>query len=259
MEPMLEDRVSRFTIELIQHDLIQIYNCVQGFNAHLHLLLAQSTEFAIERWYAERCANNSEWPLLWEVAQQWEACCIERNQDPGEEQMDQQEQLDGLGVLMDLNGVQVDHNKYLSLQQNSAWVKGNHRILLKPIVVLVWINGHPARALLDSGLLRDFLSSMLVDQLSIKKENLDSLLLLQLAVQGSRSKVNVKAAVKLEYQGICETRTFDIININNYDLILGTPWMYQHQICLGFNLERVVVRSDSVLAIKEVFPLTHQI
>ena len=91
---------------------------------------------------------------------------------------------------------------------------------------------------------------MLVDQLSIKKENLDSLLLLQLAVQGSRSKVNFKATVKLEYQGICETHTFDIININNYDLILGMPWMYQHQICLGFNLARVVVGSDSVLVIK---------
>ena len=53
MEPMLEDGISRFAIELIQHDLVQIYDRVQGFDVHLHLSLAQSTEFAIERWYAE--------------------------------------------------------------------------------------------------------------------------------------------------------------------------------------------------------------
>ena len=42
----------------------------------------------------------------------------------------------------------------------------------------------------------------------------------------------------------------DVININNYDLILGTPWMYQHQICLGFNPVRVVVGSDTALPLK---------
>ena len=61
--------------------------------------------------------------------------------------------------------------------------------------------------------------------------------------------MNTRASVKLEYQDISETRTFDIININNYDVILGTPWMYQHQICLGFNPARVVVGSDTALAI----------
>ena len=44
-------------------------------------------------------------------------------------------------------------------------------------------------------------------------------------------------------------RNFDIINISNYDVILGTPFMYQHQICLGFNPARVVVGSDTALAI----------
>lgn len=114
-------------------------------------------------------------------------------------------------------------------------------------MVKVNINGRPARALLDSGSLGDFLSSTLADQLSVKRENLETPLLLQLAIQRSRSKVNTWASVKLEYQEINETRTFDIININNYDVILGTPWMYQHQIYLGFNPVRVVVGSDTVL------------
>ena len=63
----------------------------------------------------------------------------------------------------------MDHNKYPFLQRNSAQVKGNIRILPKPIVVRVAINGHPVRALLDSGSLGDFLSSILTD----KKEALE--------------------------------------------------------------------------------------
>ena len=37
---------------------------------------------------------------------------------------------------------------------------------------------------------------------------------------------------------------FDIINLSNYDLILGTPWLFQHQVCVRFNPARVVIGSD---------------
>ena len=100
-------------------------------------------------------------------------------------------------------------------------------------MVKVTVDGHPARALLDSGSLGDFISSTLADQLGVKKEILDAPLSLQLEVQGSCSKVNAAATIKLRYQDIDEARTFDIINLNNYDLILGTPWMHQHQVCIG--------------------------
>ena len=93
-------------------------------------------------------------------------------------------------------------------------------------------------------------SDLLVDQLSIKRETLDTPLSLHLAVQGSRSKVNARTTINLKYQGINEKRTLDIINLNNYDLILGTPFMYQHQVCLGFNPARVVIGSDEALPLK---------
>ena len=44
---------------------------------------------------------------------------------------------------------------------------------------------------------------------------------------------------------------FDIINLNSYDLILVTPWMYQHQLCLGFNPPRVIIGSDDALPVTE--------
>ena len=155
--------------------------------------------------------------------------------------------------MLQLSGVQVDQNKYTSLQRNSAHVKGNSRILPKPVVVKININDHPVQALLDSGSLGNYISLTLVDQLAITCDPLDPPLSLHLAVQGSRSKVNAQATVKLSYQEINETRAFNIINLNNYDVILGTLWMYQHQICLCFNPARVVVGSDEALPLKAGF------
>jgi reverse transcriptase-like protein/aspartyl protease len=151
---------------------------------------------------------------------------------------------------VELSGVQVDRNKYPTLQRNAAQVKGNQRVLPEPIVMKVTVNGHPARALLDSGSLEDFVSTMLADQLGVKKTKLDAPLALQLAVQGSRSRVNAVATAQLKYQGIEESRTFDVINLNGYDLILGTPWMRQHRVCLGFNPTRIVIGSNELLSLK---------
>ena len=111
------------------------------------------------------------------------------------------------------------------------------------------VNQHLARALLDSGLLGDFISTTLVDQLQLTPRTLDTPLALQLAVQGSRSKVNASVSAQLKYQGIDEQRTFDIINSNSYDLILGTPWMYQHQVRLGFNPPHIIIGSDEAQAL----------
>ena len=40
-----------------------------------------------------------------------------------------------------------------------------------------------------------------------------------------------------------------MINLNDYDIILGTPWIYQHQVCIGLNPARIVVGSDEPLPI----------
>ena len=58
------------------------------------------------------------------------------------------------------------------------------------------------------------------------------------------------ATVQFKYQDIHETCTFDVINLNNYNLILGTPWMLQHQVCIGFNPAWIVVGSDEAKPLK---------
>ena len=55
--------------------------------------------------------------------------------------------------------------------------------------------------------------------------------------------------MKFQYQNISEEHHLDIINISSYDVILGTPWMFQHQVCVGLNPSRMVVGSDAALHI----------
>ncbi|KAJ3979232.1 hypothetical protein F5890DRAFT_1559011 [Lentinula detonsa] len=92
--------------------------------------------------------------------------------------------------VFQLNNVQIPSDKYPGLQRNAARIKDPGRKVARPIVVVVRINGHPVTALLDSGSLGSFMSTTLIDQLKFKEEIVDPPLTLQLAVQGSRSKIN---------------------------------------------------------------------
>ncbi|KAJ3964108.1 hypothetical protein EV361DRAFT_980736 [Lentinula raphanica] len=150
------------------------------------------------------------------------------------------------GIELALNGVQIPAGQYAGLQRNAARVKDPGRRIARPLVIVVRINGHPVTALLDSGSLCTLMSTTLVDQLKFKEELLASPLTLQLAVQGSRSKINRKVTARFQYQSIDEEREFDVANIN-YLIILGTDWMFEHSVTLGFNDARVVVGSNTRL------------
>ena len=239
VDPTYMQTKSRFIFTKYCPEIIEIYDRVQGFKTHISLDVLRNETFRPGLWFAERCVYNQNLPQPWKGAQSWmEArpgtCTTMWMFEPEEETETFACEMTDAEVL-ELGGVQVDRNKYPSLQQNSANIKGHSRILFKPVVVKLEVNGQPLHALLDSGSLGDFISSTLVDQLSIKREMLDTPLSLHLAMQGSRSKVNGRTTVNLKYQGINEKRTLDIINLNNYNLISGTPFMYQHQVYLEFN------------------------
>ena len=118
------------------------------------------------------------------------------------------------------------------------------RVVPKPIVVTALINGKPVHALMDYGSEADFLSTTIIDQLRIPRTMLAKPLSIHLAVHGSQSKTNVDANVKFNYQNIDELQRFDIAKLDVYDVILGTPFLYQHQVMLGFNPSQVVIGSD---------------
>jgi hypothetical protein len=71
----------------------------------------------------------------------------------------------------------------------------------------------------------DFISTKVVDQLRIKTNVLVKLVPLFLAVSGSRSVINHSATVNLKYQGINCERSFDVCNLDAYNIVLGTPFL----------------------------------
>ncbi|KAF8586638.1 hypothetical protein K439DRAFT_1615015 [Ramaria rubella] len=94
------------------------------------------------------------------------------------------------------------------------------------------------------------MSTRLADQLKLKREPLSKPLPVQLAVSGSRSVINYNTKVDFNYQDIKERRTFNIINIDSYDLILRTPFLFQHKILMGFNPYQVAIGSTAALPIE---------
>ena len=158
------------------------------------------------KWFSEHCAFNSGIQQQWQTVQKWINNRDQRLTMLGmpifKEKFEFFKQAWHTVASVELSGVQVDQKKYPSLQHNSAHIKGNSRIIPKPVVVKLNINNHPVRTLLDLGSLGNFISSTLVDRLAITRDPLDPPLSLHLAVQGSRSKVNAQATVKLSYQDI---------------------------------------------------------
>jgi hypothetical protein len=64
----------------------------------------------------------------------------------------------GGGPVLSLHGVQVDRNKYVSIQRNASCVKEvGERVLPEPVVIRLMANGVPVRALVDTGSLGDFI------------------------------------------------------------------------------------------------------
>ena len=76
--------------------------------------------------------------------------------------------------------------------------------------------------------------STLADQLAVKKNIIGSTF--GSTVGGPRIPIQGEcySYCSVTVPRIKEDHTFNIINLNNYDIILGTPWMHQHQICIGF-------------------------
>ncbi|KAJ3482856.1 hypothetical protein NLI96_g6704 [Meripilus lineatus] len=150
-------------------------------------------------------------------------------------------------IMLELNATYPIFN---TIQRNAATARDIRRLIPEPIVVIVDINGHHARALLDSGSLADFISTKFAQQIKAKTFELEKPLPVQLAVQGSRTKVNYGCRAMIEYQDIKEDRYFDVCNLGNYDIVLGTPFLYQHKASIGLNPTSVLIGSIDPLPIE---------
>ena len=108
--------------------------------------------------------------------------------------------------LIDLYGQTqlVAEPEYRNLQHSAAAARDPACQIAEPLRIVVSINGHWACALVDLGSLGDFMASTLADQLQVRRTPLHTPLSVQLAAQGSCTKVNYGTTVRFQYQTINE-------------------------------------------------------
>ncbi|KAJ3558319.1 hypothetical protein NP233_g11531 [Leucocoprinus birnbaumii] len=155
-----------------------------------------------------------------------------------------------MSVELEAYGQQIEAGTYPSIQRNSTIPRDISRVIPRPIVVVVRINGHPCRALIDSGSMGDFISTTIAQQLNVPKFELAKVIPVQMACQGSRSNINYRTKVQFTYQKLNYQREFDVMNLANYDIVLGTPFLYQHKVSICMEPPAVVIGSESPIPLK---------
>ncbi|QRW12655.1 Transposon Ty3-I Gag-Pol polyprotein [Ceratobasidium sp. AG-Ba] len=71
-----------------------------------------------------------------------------------------------------------------------------------------------------------------------------------MAVAGSKGTIKYGVNARIGYQEIDEEHYLDVVNLERYDLILGTPFMFKHGVSISFNPNGVHVRYPKAQSIK---------
>ena len=225
---------------------------------YLPVTLAKNARFNVSTWYRRRLDHGTHNEdivdeLDDDFVRQLENSTINNSVDLEASDLGSPRGCDVSSHHIELNAIEKarsGHSGYTALQRNAAVTRDFTRTIPRPVVVTVHVDGQPARALIDTGSLADFMSLTLTEQLRVKRLPLEKPLTIQLAVQGSRSKVNFGTKVQFQYQGVDYDRYFNVINLQHYNLILGTPFLYQHQVLVGLNSPCVILGSKTPLVMK---------
>ncbi len=94
--------------------------------------------------------------------------------------------------------------------------------------VYIYINGLDALVSLDSGSTGDSISPDFARICGARTYELENPVTLQLGCVGSRSRINYGTRVPIRIGEDETAMYYDIVNLNQYDAVLGTPFMRQH-------------------------------
>jgi len=113
-----------------------------------------------------------------------------------------------------------------------------------------------AVVLLDSGCIMDAISPEMVQIVGLEVHQLMEQIPIQLGTKESKSQINhdMKACIQsgtVQFGTVETNHYFDIINIDRYDVILGTVFMKQHRIVLDFEKDQVRMRGKNLSTLHE--------
>jgi hypothetical protein len=105
------------------------------------------------------------------------------------------------------------------------------------MAALVRVNNIEAYALLDSGSTTVSITQDFVRVAKLRVQELANPVPLQLGMVGSHSMINFSAKAYLQVGPINDNNVYlDIVNIDRYDMIIGTPFMHKHGLVLDFGM-----------------------
>ena len=104
----------------------------------------------------------------------------------------------------------------------------------QPISVIWEIGGIKAYCLIDSGCEGIMISPNFIRAAKIEPFLLDKPIGIQLAVTDSKSVINYGTNMTIKCKGKESKEYFNIINIDYYDAILGTPFLRKHEVVIDF-------------------------
>ena len=104
--------------------------------------------------------------------------------------------------------------------------------------------GVKAHCLIDSGCEGVIISPEFTRVVKIKTFALEKPIGIQLAVTGSKSSINyfTNTTIKINSKELKEY--FDIVNIDYYNAILGTPFLKKFKVAIGF--QKTVLKSKTI-------------
>ncbi|KZV59623.1 hypothetical protein PENSPDRAFT_595105, partial [Peniophora sp. CONT] len=113
------------------------------------------------------------------------------------------------------------------------------------------LNGVDCLALFDSGSTMSGVSQGVVDVAKIPSFALEPPLTLQLGCVGSRSKINFGANTTMSVGALKNEKVYlDIVNLDRYDVVIGTPFMHDYGVVLDFEKGAVKINGAWVPALK---------
>ena len=121
-----------------------------------------------------------------------------------------------------------------------------NKALQRPLCAEVVINGVPAYTLFDSGCTTDSISPTLAFVTKADCIELSEQMNLQLGAKGSRTKINHGAKANMKIGTVDEDHYFDVVDIDRYDVILGTPFFLEHNVTLDFGNRTITIDGHEV-------------
>ena len=115
------------------------------------------------------------------------------------------------------------------------------------MAALVKVNGLEAYALLDTGSTTVLVMHDFTQVAKLKVMQLENLVPLQLGMVGSHSMINFRAWTQLEL-GLArgDDAYLDVVNIDQYNMIIGTPFMCKHGLVLDFEKDTLTMWGEVI-------------